>query len=255
MDEIFNANNPVMRFMTNLFNIFWLNVLFIFTSLPIITIGPSLCALYKVCLKMVSGEDPSVTKMYFSEFKASFVKGVILWIMILGLGALFAFELYGIYYRPDLFPSNLKFLQYPVWAMIFILIQLFIYGFPLLSTFENTFKNTLINSIILSIKFFPITILLIAIHFFTPLMVNTFQGYWVVFFSFELFFNLALRAYICSLFLHRAFGLKKTRVLKDGNVLEEDYDDMIEFADKDHDDDSDDEEDEDDESDNSEDLD
>lgn len=231
MDGIFSSNNPVMRFMTNLFNIFWLNLLFIFTSLPIITIGASLCGLYKVCLSMVSGEDPSVTKMYFTEFKDSFKRGTILWVMVVVLGAFFSLELYWIYFRPDLIPSSMSFLQYPVWIMLFGVTQLFLYGFALLATFENTFKNTLINSIALSIKYFPITIMLIAIHLFTPLLINTFQQYMILILSFELFFNLSLRAYICSLFLHRAFGLKKIKIVKDGEMIEESYEDMIEFAD------------------------
>ena len=224
MHEIFNSNNPAMRFLTNLFNIAWVNLIFLFTCLPIITIGPSLCALYKVCLLIVSGQDPSVTSVYFTEFKSSFKKGVILWIGVLFFGIFFAFELYGIYFRPDLISKNLSFLQYPVWVMIFLVAQVFLYGFALLAMFENTLKNTIKNAILLSIKNFMITILLIAIWLFTPLMMNTFQGFILGFLVFELFFNMALRVYICSVFLHRAFGLKRFKFDRRGAVTEIIYD-------------------------------
>ncbi len=224
MNEIFNSNNPAMRFLTNLFNIAWVNLIFLFTCLPIITIGPSLCALYKVCLLIVSGQDPIVATVYFTEFKNSFKKGTIMWLGVLVLSILFGIELYGIYFRPDLVSENLKFLQYPVWVMIFLVAQVFLYGFALLAMFENSLINTIKNAVLLSIKNFMITILLLVIWLFTPLMMNTFQGFILGFLVFELFFNMALRVYICSIFLHRAFGLKRFKFDRRGGVTEVIYD-------------------------------
>ncbi len=232
-ESTFNSNNPAMRFLTNLFNIFWVNLLFFFTCIPIITIGPSLCALYRVCLKIISGEDPMVYNEYFREFKNSFKKGTLLWIVVLLLGGLFGFELYGIYFRDDLISSSLDWLQYPVWAMLLIVVQVFLYGFALLAVFENSFKNTIINSILLSIKHIPITILLIAVWLFTPLLVNTFPQTFYGVIGCEIFFNLALRVYICSVFLHKAFDLKKIKISKSGVAYEQSYDDLIEYIDKD----------------------
>ncbi|MBO4687254.1 MAG: DUF624 domain-containing protein [Clostridiales bacterium] len=225
MHETFNQNNPAMRVLSNVFNIFWVNLLFIFTCIPIITIGPSLCGLYKVCLKIVSGDDPQVYQTYFREFKASFKKGLILWLGILVLGTMFGVELYFIYFRPDVFDSRFSFLQYPVWIMIFVVVQVFLYGFALLSTFENTLKKTIINAILLSIKNFAITIFLIAVWLFTPLLINTFPDWTYAILGLEVFYNLALRVLICSFFLHKAFGLKRLRVFRDGSVQELSYDD------------------------------
>lgn len=232
-ESTFNSNNPAMRFLTNLFNIFWVNLLFFFTCIPIITIGPSLCALYRVCLKIISGEDPMVYNEYFKEFKNSFKKGLLLWIVVLLLGGLFGFELYAIYFREDLISGSLSWLQYPVWVMLLIVIQVFLYGFALLAVFENSFKNTIINSVLLSIKHIPITILLIAIWLFTPLLVNTFPQSFYGVVGCEIFFNLALRVYICSVFLHKAFDLKKIKIGKNGVAYEQSYDDLVEYIDKD----------------------
>ena len=230
-ESTFNSNNPAMRFLTNLFNIFWVNLLFFFTCIPIITIGPSLCALYRVCLKIISGEDPMVYHEYFREFKNSFKKGTLLWILVLLFGGIFGFELYGIYFRDDLISSSLSWLQYPVWVTLLIVVQIFLYGFALLAVFENSFKNTIINSILLSIKHIPVTILLIAIWLFTPLLVNTFPQTFYGVVGCEIFFNLALRVYICSVFLHKAFDLKKIKITKGGVAYEESYDDLIEYID------------------------
>ena len=227
MNEVFNSNNPAMRFMSNIFNIFWVNLIFLLTCIPLITIGPALCALYHVCIKIVSGEDVHVYHEYFGEFKKSFVKGLILWLGILATGTFFGIELYAIYFRPDLVPESLSFLQYPVWIVVFLILQVFLYGFALIATFENSLKNTVKNAILLSIKNIMITIMLIAIWLFTPLMMNTFQGFIYGFLGFELFFGMAFRVLCCSLFLHRAFGLKKLKVARDGTPHEVSYDDMI----------------------------
>lgn len=224
MHETFNSNNPAMRFLANMFNVFWVNILFLFTCIPIVTIGPSLCALYKVCLKIISGDDPQVYQTYFHEFKDSFKKGTILWLLILALGAMFGVELYFIYFRPDVYNPDFAFLQYPVWIMIFVLVQIFLYGFALLATFENTLKKTIINAILLSIKNFAITVFLIAVWLFTPLLINTFPDWTYAILGLELFYNLALRVLICSFFLHKAFGLKKIKVFRDGSVQELSYD-------------------------------
>lgn len=216
-----------MRFLSNIFNMFWANLLFIFTCLPIITIGPSLCGLYKVCLKICSGEDPIVHQEYFREFKNSFKKGTILWVGVLLAAAFFSIELYGVYFRPDLVPENLSFLQYPVWFMLFLVLDVFLYGFAILATFETTLKNAIKNSILLSIRNVPITLVLIAIWLFVPIMINTFPTFLYGFLGFEIFFNLAFRILCCSLFLHKAFGLTKFKYNRKGEASEISYDDMI----------------------------
>ena len=50
MGRIFNPENPVFRFLSGIFDMILLNVLFILTSLPLFTIGASLTALYAVLL-------------------------------------------------------------------------------------------------------------------------------------------------------------------------------------------------------------
>ncbi len=137
---------------------------------------------------------------------------------------MFGVELYFIYFRPDVYNSNFAFLQYPVWIMIFVLVQIFLYGFALLATFENTLKKTIINAVLLSIKNFAITVFLIAVWLFTPLLINTFPDWTYAILGLELFYNLALRVLICSFFLHKAFGLKKIKVFRDGSVQELSYD-------------------------------
>lgn len=228
MNDIFNPNSPGMKFLANVFNVFWVNLLFLFTCLPIITIGPSLCALYKVCLKMVSGEEMIIYREYFKEFKNSFKKGTILWLIFLAVTAFLCYDLYLLIWRHDLVSERFSFLLYPVCLLLIIVFQVFLYGFPLLATFENSLKNTIKNSILLSIQKLSTTLTLIVIWFFGLIIAILFPSFVYGLIGFELFFNLALRALCCSFFLHRVFGLTRVKTNRDGSVVELSYDDMIE---------------------------
>ena len=62
-----------------------LNFLTLFCSLPVITIGPALCGLYTVSLKVARDEPVETIRMFFAAFKKNFFQG-----MILGSIAVFA---------------------------------------------------------------------------------------------------------------------------------------------------------------------
>ena len=62
-----------------------LNFLTLFCSLPVITIGPALCGLYTVTLKVARDEPVETIRMFFAAFKKNFFQG-----MILGSIAVFA---------------------------------------------------------------------------------------------------------------------------------------------------------------------
>ena len=57
MSRFFNPDNPIMEFIAKIFDLILLNLIFIFSCVPIITIGASTSALSYVTLKMVRGED------------------------------------------------------------------------------------------------------------------------------------------------------------------------------------------------------
>ena len=50
-------DNIIVRILTKIFDLILLNILFIVCSLPVITIGASITALYTVLLKMTENEE------------------------------------------------------------------------------------------------------------------------------------------------------------------------------------------------------
>ena len=66
------------RFMYGMSDLMILNLLTLFCCLPILTIGPVLCALYTVTLKLARNEASDIFRDFFSAFKTNFKNGFIL---------------------------------------------------------------------------------------------------------------------------------------------------------------------------------
>ena len=62
------------RFMRGMADLLLLNFLTFFCSLPVITIGPALCGLYTVSLKVARDEPVETIRMFFAAFKKNFYK-------------------------------------------------------------------------------------------------------------------------------------------------------------------------------------
>lgn len=129
--------------MTKIFDLAVLNILWTLTSLPLITIGASQIALYTMTLKMVRNEEGKIVAGYFKAFKEnlkqSLLLSVILWICV---GILFAD-----FHILKAQPSQAASVLYGVCLVImFFLIAIFSYVFPLLAKFDNSIRNTFSNA-------------------------------------------------------------------------------------------------------------
>lgn len=80
MSRFFNPDNPVMEFIAKIFDLVILNLIFIFSCVPIITIGASTSALSYVTLKMMRGEDPYIWRNFWKSFRQNFKQGTLVWI-------------------------------------------------------------------------------------------------------------------------------------------------------------------------------
>ena len=140
----FNLFTTVDRFG----DLFYLNLLFILTSIPIITIGASVTAMYAVTLKMVKNEEGPVSKEYFKAFKQNFKQSTICWIILVIIGTIIYFE-YGTMLAAE--NSRLGDVLMVMIGLEFIILTFILpLLFPLISRYENTTGKMFINSFVLS---------------------------------------------------------------------------------------------------------
>ena len=161
MEHIFSMNGKFFRFITKLSDLLLLNVLFIITCLPIITIGVSLTALYQTTLQLAENTDSYILRTYFSNWKQNLKQGIFIWIPLFLLLILCAFNLSVLPHMPQsLYRTICLYLQF---LLLFFLYGISLYAFSLPEVYRSSCLNTLRNALFMAFKHLPITCLCLCI--------------------------------------------------------------------------------------------
>ena len=143
---IFSLDNPVMRFLSRVADIMLLNLLFLVCSLPVVTIGASLTALYYCLFKIKAEEEGYLTKKFFHSFKDNLKQATVMWLILL-VPAVFLFLEFLMYREVDGTMGNvvrsIVLIGYIFWYLIAT------YAFALQSKFYNSIGNTFRNAVLL----------------------------------------------------------------------------------------------------------
>lgn len=197
-----NPDHGFFRFLSLVSDLLMLNVLFLITCIPLVTIGPALTALYSVALDMVRRRYPTISSSYMKAFKKHFKQSIMLWIPVLLLYVFFFSDLYVIYKVID--PAYNMF-QIPVWILLFLLFSISMYSFPLISAYPNPTKVIIKNSLLISLANVPTTIFYIVIPLAIAKVAVKDSTTLVFVFSLFLFWGFATIAYLYSIFMNRIF--------------------------------------------------
>lgn len=159
MGKIFNLDSPLMRALSKMADLLWLNILTMVCSIPIITAGAAFTALHYSCLKLVRDEECYITKDFFKSFKLNFKQSTIIWIFALLLGGVLGFD---VWYLLFLQQSPNTFIMAGIIVAIILYLFTMAFVFPIQSHFYNPIKQTIKNAFLMSITVFPKTILIIV---------------------------------------------------------------------------------------------
>lgn len=130
-------------------SLFALNVCFIVSILPIVTIGAAFTAMYAMMYRIQRHDDYTVVKEYFQEFRKNFKKGTIVWlIMILGGVILWGQYMYVCNFQDGM--ASLYSILLFIEGVLVVLAVPFV--FPLLAYFDNTIANTFKNALLLAVS-------------------------------------------------------------------------------------------------------
>lgn len=194
-----SVNNQFFNWMDTIGDVIILNILFVVTSLPVITLGMSLTALYKVALRYTRKESVHVAKEYIAACKEEWKRGTVLWFIFLIAGGLLFFDFFYMAGRWKLFGAAVGCLML-IWAILFT------YVFPLQARFENTLGNIFKNAAALSIRNLPYTIIMICINAIPVLCIMAGPFVTMMAMPVYLLAGFGLTAVINSFFLNKIFG-------------------------------------------------
>ena len=93
MRRLFNLENPVWKFIARLADFFFLSVLWVLCSLPVITMGASTTALYYVTLKMAGDQEGKLSEQFLGSFKQNLKQGIVIFAGFLLIGAILVIDI------------------------------------------------------------------------------------------------------------------------------------------------------------------
>lgn len=160
MSRFFNPDNPVMEFIAKIFDLVILNLIFIFSCVPIITIGASTSALSYVTLKMVRGEDPYIWRNFWKSFRQNFKQGTLVWIFSILIFIFLGMDFYIINSQNTSLFAVVRIL---LWIVCAVALSVFLYVFPVISHFVCTTKQALKNALLMTFGHLPYPLMMLAL--------------------------------------------------------------------------------------------
>lgn len=167
MNRLYDYDNPAMGFIGTLCDLILLNLLFLISCLPIITIGASVTALHYVTLKIARKEAPAIWASFWKSFRENFKAATLIWLVILLVAVLLIFDYWA---SPVLMPAFAGVMRPVILVLALLFFCIVIYIFPILSRFVCTGKQAVKNALLMAFGHFPQTMLLLVIYGFFPLL-------------------------------------------------------------------------------------
>lgn len=222
MDRFIGLESPFFRVMTKVADFIILNFLVLIFSIPIVTIGPALTAMYYVALKEVRGNEGYVVKDFWKAFKANFKQAFVIELITVVIAAVLIINIFTCYrwsLQGSMFGQILMYLNIGLGLLV---IGSLMYLFPMLAQFKNTVKNTMFNSLLMAEKHLPQTLIL--------LVITGGLSYAIICYPLFIFVFIAVIAYAQSYVMVRVFKpyMPEEEIIPDEYNVPEDEDDIWE---------------------------
>lgn len=157
--KLFTIDGKFYKFLSTLWKLVKLNIIWIIFSLPIVTIGAATIAALKVTNEIVEDQDGYIWRDFFDAFKANIKTGII-------IGLITLFLAYSVYLNIELFNkiegNPLIFLILGLMIGLIAILHL-IYAYPILARYDSTLRQAISNSREIYFKFFVSSIALTLI--------------------------------------------------------------------------------------------
>lgn len=200
--NFFNENNIIFVALNKIGDIILANLLFILCSIPLVTIGPSLTALYHCMLRTVKGNNNGTVKTFFRAFRQSFRQSLIVWLGLVVVGLLLFLDTRFLLQTGS---DTGKIFYYLSGIVLALVVILALYIFPVIAAFTNTLRNLLKNAFLFAFMHFPSTLTIAVISILPMYMTYHDLKLLPLYACCWFFFGFGLTAYINSFFFYRMF--------------------------------------------------
>lgn len=179
--QAFNMDNIFFRTISKLVDLVWINILTVICSLPVVTAGAAITAMFYNLLRMADNDEGALTRGFFRAFKENFKKATKIWLCILAAVLILGSNLYLI--RIGVM-EGYGIMETASMVVLIVLLgavlMISIYIFSLLSRYDNTLEGTIKNAALLAVAFLPRSLSMLVILFF-PVALMTLSNYFMIF--------------------------------------------------------------------------
>ncbi len=152
MTKLFNVERPLMQLLARITDLILLNLLFLITSLPLISIGAAWTALLASWQRILRGQDNAVVVNYFRLFRENIKQGMILWGITLTASGAFFLD----FMLLQQFAGSVKFVGLIVLLpFVFLLLALSSIWFSYIGRYRDSLKQVWKNALAILVNFFP----------------------------------------------------------------------------------------------------
>ncbi len=199
--KLFDINSKPMALLSTIFDLIFLNILFVISCIPVVTIGAAVSALYKVTMEIVTSSGGGITASYFKGLKENIKKSTVMWMLtaVLLVISVLDIRLWLVQTAGELRTICITLSV----IIVAVILMCCLWAFPIASKFNNTVKGNLKNSLLFSLRYFPQTILLTA---------GTIGWYFLLLWFQELWVFIPLIAFSLSAYLKSFYIYKKIKV-------------------------------------------
>lgn len=200
---LFDTENAFGRTMTKIGIIVVANLMFLLCCIPVITVGASLTALYRVMMRELrSAKDINPFYEFWYGFRTDFKQATLCWIAALLLVFLGWLDIYWCRQIGGLF----SYLEIVIWSIGCTGAVVLMYLFPTIAAFQDTIPNLIRNDMFFIMKK-PLVTAGVAVCNVVPLAVTFLDKINQPTYAFVWFFGgFALTAWACSKLLLSVFS-------------------------------------------------
>lgn len=202
MEDFFKANSPAMRFLTAIFNLIAANILFLITSLPVITIGAAFTGLMKIVFEILEGEEVFLFRDFFRAYLSNFLKGTAFWVPYMILWAVLGYDIFLVWSKLE---GTSFWMMIPPILILVLISSLAVYILPLMALFRDSFKTMIKNALFLAVGNFPTTVMILIIHSVVIAVLLRLDSFSVILGSLLFFIGISLIALFDAVFIRRTF--------------------------------------------------
>ncbi len=157
-----NIDNPFFEAMGRLGDIILVNLLLLFCSLPLVTIGAAVSAMYGVYLEMAEGTEGRIGVTFFRYFRKGLKKNTIVWSIMLAVGVLFVFDIFFLGYVG--MEGIWKVVGVVTGCLVLIWELLFAWVFAFLANWEGTVRDGAAAAMRMAVLHLPATLIMVVFN-------------------------------------------------------------------------------------------